>query len=129
MSIDTISPTTTNDPLTGIDLDATESRFVAVGGSWTREVEWRLAGEPVGSSATFEHRIADEEFCIEIDAEGDLFIRHPTWSLVGSGASLLEAERDLLFEASELKEVLGNVPFERLDEEARRLLLFLDKVA
>lgn len=95
---------------------------------WTGEVEWWLAQDPSESSVAFGYDIAGEEFFLEIDIEGDLFIRHHAWSLVGHGASLLGAERDLFDEAAALKETLGKVPYHKLDHEARRLLGFLDRI-
>ncbi|MFV1979809.1 MAG: hypothetical protein ACC655_01535 [Rhodothermia bacterium] len=78
--------------------------------------------------ATFDYMIGDEVFVAD-DSEGDSFIRHQSWSLIGSGRTLLEAEADLLDEGQSLKKALAGMKYETLDDEARRLLLFLDTVA
>lgn len=72
-------------------------------------------------------RLAGEMFCIEPDA-GVVYIRHPRWSLLGAGETLLDAERDLLEEARELSPLLMRRHPTELDPETLRLRDFLLRI-
>lgn len=73
-------------------------------------------------------RIGGESFYVERDGQ-TLYLRHPVWSLLGSGASLLEAERDLRAEAKELADVMAHMSPRSLDYEAVRLYRFVLRIA
>ena len=74
------------------------------------------------------HEIAGEAFDIKQDDSGSITLLHPTWSLIGEGSSLLEAEQDLLSEAIELADLYLDFPLESLDYEALRLRNFLLRI-
>ena len=67
---------------------------------------------------------ARERFFIEIE-EGSVYIRHPRWSLMGAGDSIIAAEKDLRSEARELAEVMSDMPLHSLDLEAYQLYRFV----
>ena len=94
----------------------------------TAFVDWFPADGPGKSSVGFGYAIAGEEFFVEVDSERAVYIRHPSWSLIGQGRTFDEAYVDFLSEAVELKEVLEAIPFERLDNNTRRLLRYLDSI-
>jgi hypothetical protein len=71
--------------------------------------------------------IFGEPFVLEFE-DDEVYLRHPRWSLIGAGSSLLEAEMDLLAEARDLSEVLLKVPHANLDPEAMSLRDFLFRV-
>ena len=69
-------------------------------------------------------RIYGEPFHVE--HEGDVYyLVHDRWSLMGSGASLAAAYKDLLFEASEVAPIYMDTPESQLDKEGSRLARFL----
>jgi hypothetical protein len=68
--------------------------------------------------------VAGEPFYVEV-ADGFYYIRHNRWSLVGMGKTLTEAERDLLDEAADLREVLASTSSLPMDAELGRLAAFL----
>lgn len=72
-------------------------------------------------------RIGGEVFFIEVEA-GTVYIRHPAWSLVGAGNTLVEAERDLRADASELAEVMASMPRNMLDHDAIDLFEFVLRI-
>ncbi len=74
-----------------------------------------------------EVRIGGETFFVEIE-DRTVYLRHPVWSLLGAGASLFDAERDLRAEARELVEVMSEMPLRSLDYEALRLYEFVLRV-
>lgn len=69
-----------------------------------------------------------ESFLVEYE-DDYVFLRHPIWSLAGSGSSVGEAEADLMREAIELREVLQNVAPSDLATEALRLRDYLLRTA
>ena len=73
-------------------------------------------------------RIAGERFFIERD-EGVTYIRHPRWSLMGAGDSIVAAEKDLRSEAQELAEVMSGMQAHTLDPEAVQLYRFVLRIA
>lgn len=75
-------------------------------------------------------RIAGELFNIELDPTSELvYLRHPRWSLLGAGATVAEAQEDMLQEATDLLSVLLGLPPGSLDEQARRLRDYLFRIA
>lgn len=68
--------------------------------------------------------VAGEPFYVEVE-NGFYYIRHDRWSLVGMGKTLAEAERDLLSEAADLREVLSSPSPLPMDDELGRLAAFL----
>jgi hypothetical protein len=68
--------------------------------------------------------IAGEYFFVEIE-DGTVYLRHPTWSLLGAGESLLQAEQDLRAEARELAQIFAEMPVESMSYEAFRLRDYL----
>lgn len=74
-----------------------------------------------------EYEILGEPFRLDFE-QGSIIIHHPIWSLVGMGATLLDAEKDLLAEARELAEVLLRVRPTELDVNALQLRDFLFRV-
>ena len=75
----------------------------------------------------FEHKILNELFLFEIE-EDRIVLFHEKWSLTGEGASLLDAELDLLSEAKEIAKFYLAYPFDSLDIDAQRLQSFLYNV-
>lgn len=73
------------------------------------------------------HQIAGEPFAIELEV-GDVLIVHEHWSLMGRGATILEAEADLMRHARELAPFYVREPLASLDYEAYRLQEFLLRV-
>lgn len=71
--------------------------------------------------------IAREPFYIEVEAD-IFYVRHPRWSLVGSGRSILEAKEDLLAEGREVAEVILSLPVDSLDTEMLALREFLFRI-
>lgn len=64
--------------------------------------------EPVVGTVQMVHLIAGIPF--DVENEDDLvYLRHPTWSLVGQGDSLGEAVHDLYAEAREVAAVLAKM--------------------
>lgn len=80
--------------------------------------------EDQGGVVRLSHTLSGESFEFEI-GKGWVCLRHPNWSLLGEGHSLLEAELDLRREAEELAEVLLAEPLNRLSYEALRLREFV----
>ena len=60
--------------------------------------------------------------------DGQYFIEHPKWSLVGMGENLQDAHRDLLEEISITREHFINIPDEELTEEAKRMKYWLSVI-
>ena len=71
--------------------------------------------------------VAGEPFYVEVE-DGFYYIRHDRWSLVGMGKTLAEAERDLLSEAADLREVLASPSPVPMDAELERLTTFLQRL-
>jgi hypothetical protein len=71
--------------------------------------------------------VAGEPFYGEIE-DGVYSIRHERWSLVGMGKTVPEAERDLLSEASDLRDVLASPSPVPMDAELSRLAAFQRRV-
>lgn len=71
--------------------------------------------------------ISGEPFYVE-EEDGFFYIRHDRWSLVGMGRTLAEAERDLLAEAADLREVLASPSSVPMDDELGRLAAFLQRL-
>ena len=69
-------------------------------------------------------RINREQFDIEFE-EQSFHIVHRKWSLMGTGATLVEAEIDLMREARELAKIMVGMNEEELDDSARKLLSFV----
>ena len=64
-----------------------------------------------------------------LENEDDIFyLRHPRWSLVGSGPSMSAAVKDLVNEAGDLRHTLARIPAKRLDADAAQLLQFLLRI-
>lgn len=72
--------------------------------------------------------VGGEAFAVEVD-EGTIYLSHPRWSLLGEGASLIEAEANLMEEARALLPVFLAKPITALSEDARALRDFLLRVA
>jgi hypothetical protein len=70
------------------------------------------------------YTIAGEEFLLDVEYDNYL-IHHPSWSLSGSGHSLIEAELNLLKEASEIFDFYYESPISSLSSEALKLRHFL----
>lgn len=75
---------------------------------------------------TYPYRFRGELFELEID--DGVSLRHPQWSLMGTGKTLLEAEIDLLDEASEVAHAMLELPITALSFEAFRLREFLLRI-
>ena len=71
--------------------------------------------------------VAGEPFYVEVE-DGFYYIRHDRWSLVGMGKTLAEAERDLLSEAADLREVLASPSPVPMDAELERLTTFVQRL-
>ncbi len=69
-----------------------------------------------------------ERFLLELD-NGAVYVRHPRWSLVGSGSTLQEALLDLYAEARDALELLTDLPLDRLSAEAVSCRAFLLRFA
>lgn len=68
--------------------------------------------------------IAGEPF--ELELENDtIYLKHSRWSLVGSGGSILDAERDLIRETEELAGAMLYEPVRSMSYDAIRLRDFL----
>ena len=76
---------------------------------------------------TYPYRFHGEPFELEI-GDGVLSLRHPQWSLMGTGKTLLEAEIDLLDEAREVGYAMLELPIATLSFEAFRLREFLLRI-
>ena len=76
---------------------------------------------------THPYRFRGERFDLEID-DGIFSLRHPRWSLMGTGTTLLEAEIDLLDEAREVVHAILELPITTLSFEAFRLREFLLRI-
>ena len=74
--------------------------------------------------ATPRIRVGREVFFLEVE-DGTYYLRHPAWSLMGSGDSPLAAEKDLRVEAEELAEVMADMPLGSLDYQALKLYRFV----
>ena len=72
-------------------------------------------------------RLAGQRFEVE-HADDCVYIRHQKWSLIGQGATLLEAEKDLRSEAADLREVLDSKTVENSSFELRRLHRFVTRL-
>ncbi|MEX2571337.1 MAG: hypothetical protein WD737_08515 [Gemmatimonadota bacterium] len=64
-----------------------------------------------------------EVFDIELEGR-TVYVRHPEWSLIGAGESLLEAEQDLVEECRDVRSALDAVPLSKLSPEALRMYEF-----
>jgi hypothetical protein len=80
--------------------------------------------EPAAGSV---YEVAGEPFYVEME-DGFFYIRHERWSLVGMGKTLSEAERDLLSEASDLRDALAVPSTVPLDAELSRLAAFVHRL-
>ena len=60
--------------------------------------------------------------------DGNYFIEHPKWSLVGMGENLQDAHRSLLEEIIITKEHFIDIPDEELTEEAKRMKYWLSVI-
>lgn len=69
-------------------------------------------------------RVRGETFFVEIDEEA-VYLTHPRWSLSGVGATLGEAQLDLLQEAQAVAESLVDFDDGRLDGEAQKMRRFV----
>jgi hypothetical protein len=96
----------------------------------------RVAGVPVarGSGASLAepaagsaYEVAGEPFYVEME-DGFYYIRHERWSLVGMGKTLPEAERDLLSEASDLRDALAVPSSVPMDAELSRIAAFVRRL-
>lgn len=72
-------------------------------------------------------KIKEEEFNVFSDGE-NIIISHEKWSLSGIGKSLIEAERNLYFEAKDIFEHYKKYPSEDLTKEAAEMLGFLLRI-
>lgn len=64
--------------------------------------------------------VGGERFYVE--REGDrVYLRHPVWSLVGSGPTIVDAENDLRADARDLLSVLDRIDPENVTPGAMRL--------
>lgn len=87
----------------------------------------REAATSLADSVGLPYPVAGEPFYVEIE-DGFYYIRHERWSLMGMGKTLPEAERDLLSEASDLREVLASPSPTPMDAELSRLAAFLHRL-
>ena len=71
--------------------------------------------------------VAGEPFLLEYENDS-IMLTHSKWSLTGVGKSLIEAEQNILEEASGLARVFLDLSVNTLDENARHLREFLLKV-
>lgn len=78
--------------------------------------------------ATLVMDIFGEKFSVE-EEEGWVYIVHPRWSLVGSGATLPDAIVALYAEAAELAEVMPTFDQETMSPEAKLLQEFVAQFA
>ena len=60
--------------------------------------------------------------------DGQYFIEHPKWSLVGMGENLQDAHRNLLEDISITREHFINIPDEELTEEAKKMKYWLSVI-
>lgn len=89
--------------------------------------EVRRSGLIVHKTDTHPYQFHGERFDLEID-DGVLSLRHPRWSLMGTGKTLIEAETDLLDEAREVAHAMLELPIATLSFEAFRLREFLLRI-
>jgi len=93
--------------------------------------DWRPQASPgltvIHELARPRIRIGGEPFYVEEDA-GVVYLRHPSWSLVGAGDTLSEAEADLRNDASELAVVMAAMPLKSLDYDAQDLFRFVLRI-
>ena len=73
------------------------------------------------------YQLLGEPFDLEID-HGVFSLRHPRWSLMGTGKTLLESEIDLLDEARDIAHAMLDLPIATLSFEAFRLREFLLRI-
>ena len=80
--------------------------------------------EPVRENVPRQHEVAGELFEVQSE-EGMIFLTHESWSLVGMGKTLAEAEADLIEEARLAQSVYVDVSPSRLTAEALDLREFI----
>lgn len=108
-----------------IERPATEQASSAAALSTSQSVIERLGSRvQLGVPLT----IMGEPFTCEVH-EGTFYIRHRSWSLMGAGASLQDAYKDLFAEARDLSSVLREVPTRTLDQDALALRRFVYRFA
>jgi hypothetical protein len=81
-------------------------------------------GGVAGAMHPFDLLFRGEQFQVVIE-DGQVFLEHPVWSLVGVGSSLVAAEFDLESEALDLADVMRDMSDAALSPDARRLRDFV----
>lgn len=86
------------------------------------EVAMRLTESEADQIVNLSGRVVvrRETFFLEVE-DDEIRLTHPRWSLMGSGASFLEAEKDLMREAAELAALWADKPASEMSREALRL--------
>jgi hypothetical protein len=70
--------------------------------------------------------VLQEEF--DVDWEDGFYITHPRWSTVGFGQTVIEAERDLINEAIEVRECFPLSELHRCDESAKDMTIWMHSI-
>ena len=78
-------------------------------------------------SVSTQIRILGEPFLVERE-NGKIYLSHSTWSLVGMGDTLLEAELDLYEEARDAAELFFGYDESEVASSTRRMLAFIRRV-
>ena len=68
-----------------------------------------------------------EGFAVD-KSDGQVFLVHPQWSLVGAGRTIAQARTNLLTEASELADEMRQLDQSSLSPQARRLREFVLRI-
>lgn len=111
-------------------MSSTDTRPATRQGTNRFTISIRLLREPKlteSKTDTHPYRFRGEPFELEID-DGIFSLRHPRWSLMGTGKTLLETETDLLDEAREVAHAMLELPIKTLSFEAFRLREFLLRI-
>lgn len=73
--------------------------------------------------------IVVEGECFRVEfGEGHVFVVHPVWSLVGTGATLREAVQDMQVEAKDLADALTQLSDETADSGIQGLKQYLQRL-
>ena len=89
---------------------------------------WHMVPKPVVPTLPTEIAVEGEKFIVEAE-DGAIYLSHPRWSLVGMGATIQEAKRDLRAEAQDVVQLLDGNPHAFKGPEAAAFERYVRRIA